>query len=367
MKTNHLVILSLAAALAAVSCAEKTAPALESNDFTLEPGERATLGLTYLRKNVDLKASMSSDSPITHISLGRGDAATYWMARAEVTVDSVFIYEQDFGENGPREQRFESFAHGLELGKALDMEIVATAPDSTGILTLKTPQGNFERKIRWRGGGRPYLLNQGSAPMEATLSFVRGDVGEDIWFIADSYWCEYDIERWPTFMVEDGHLHWLAEHLPGGGSAEMLDCFIRDLDYGTPKIAVWMMGMNDYNDGPDRPNLSWQAATETFISVCLSKGITPVLTTIPTVPGRCHDHKTSWVRASGFRYIDWYTAVGAQPWDGSPEDVACVAGTGAHRGWTEGYLYVDQVHPTEPGARALCAQVYKDLPEILEK
>ena len=66
---------------------------------------------------------------------------------------------------------------------------------------------------------------------------------------------------------------------------------------------------------------------------------------MPTVN---NEAKNAWVKASGYRYIDFAKAVGAD-------------GTGA---WYSGMLSGDNVHPTAKGAKALYTQVLIDLPEI---
>jgi len=57
------------------------------------------------------------------------------------------------------------------------------------------------------------------------------------------------------------------------------------------------------------------------------------------------------VKKSGYRYIDFSAAVGAND---TPETSA----------WTEGYLYTDGLHPTDLGAQVFYNQVIKDFPEL---
>ena len=347
-----------------VSCGPR--PGIESKRETLAPGGKLTLANNYVRNHTVLSAVVKSESAFEGVTLGRGGQDVYWGAWAVVTPDSVSIFERDYlNEVGDyRNVCFDSFPHGLTLDKPFTVSVVTDAPDSTGVLLLTCGTRSFKKKIHWRGGGIPYLVNDGSSPVDASLMFVRGDAIQPVWFIADSYFMEYDVERWPYYMVRDGVTGWFADQLPGGGSEEFIECFREDLKYGTPKFAVWMMGMNDYNDGPDSPEQIWMSCVEEFISLCKERGITPVLVTVPTVPERCHDRKTEWVRNSGYRYIDWAAAVGSKSWDCSEEDLKSVATTGKHRGWDADYLSEDDVHPTASGAEALWKQVEKDLPEL---
>ena len=115
------------------------------------------------------------------------------------------------------------------------------------------------------------------------------------------------------------------------------------LFFGTPSYLVWCLGMNDtYED--------WVSGVEEIKELCKQKGITLILATIPTTPTVNNEEITTYVRSSGLRYIDFYSAVGSN-----------VSGD-----WKEGYLSGDNVHPTEQGAIALCAQVLADLPELLQ-
>ena len=66
---------------------------------------------------------------------------------------------------------------------------------------------------------------------------------------------------------------------------------------------------------------------------------------MPTVN---NEQKNAWVRASGYRYIDFAKAVGADE----------------NGVWYSGMLSNDNVHPSVTGAKALYTQVLVDLPEV---
>lgn len=107
--------------------------------------------------------------------------------------------------------------------------------------------------------------------------------------------------------------------------------------------------MNDGSDSESAPSSAWVTGRDTVINLCERYGITPVFATIPTVPTINHEQKNAWVRSSGYRYIDFAKAVGAQS-DGT---------------WISGMLYTDEVHPTVQGAKALYGRVLTDFPEIM--
>ncbi|MEE0928080.1 MAG: hypothetical protein UIG59_02710, partial [Acutalibacteraceae bacterium] len=86
--------------------------------------------------------------------------------------------------------------------------------------------------------------------------------------------------------------------------------------------------------------------------ICEEKGITPILSTIPNTPTVNNFFKNEWVKASGYRYVDFAAGVNATE-KGSP--------------WGAGMLSGDNVHPAKPGAKALYDQLKKDLSDILVK
>ena len=91
----------------------------------------------------------------------------------------------------------------------------------------------------------------------------------------------------------------------------------------------------------------------TLIEICKTYNITPILSTIPSVPTEIHTQLNNWVRNSGYRYIDFSSAVKTD-------------GDYYWKGWgTENALLSDdEVHPTEQGAKVLAEQVLNDFPEI---
>ena len=137
---------------------------------------------------------------------------------------------------------------------------------------------------------------------------------------------------------------------PGRNSASGLDDFKQALTHGTPEYAVWCLGMND-TDTEAAISDDYKKAVDEFLSICEEKGITPILSTIPCTPKVHNNHKNAWVRASGYRYVDFASAV---------------CGNEPLSNWSEGMLSSDLVHPAIPGAKALYARFIADFPEILK-
>ena len=97
-------------------------------------------------------------------------------------------------------------------------------------------------------------------------------------------------------------------------------------------------------------NDGYKNATEEFLAICEEKGIIPILTTTPCTPTVNNSFKNAYVKASGYRYIDFARAVGG-------EEVGSA--------WYTGMLHTDNVHPTGVGAKALYTQVLVDFPEMI--
>ena len=324
----------------------------ETAKFTVAPGEKVSLPLNYVRTDVELKASFTFKKfQSARIGCGAQAYTGGWM---DVTNKDITPYKLNLKKAKPNEKRqldtirmMEPFWHGVKIKKELNVTIRSRNGSAN---VLVESQGREEESTvnGWWAGGAPFVINTGTEPFDVEISFTRLKADEPVWFYGDSYFSTLNQNRWPYYMYKAGYKKWMADHIPGGGTEALLECFKNDLKFGTPKYAVWMLGMNDGSDKEGKPTSGWLKGIKEFISICESKGITPILTTIPTVPARFHDCKTEWVRNSGCRYIDWYEAVG----------------TDSKGNWKEGYLSNDKVHPTKEGAAALWKQVKKDLPEL---
>ena len=198
---------------------------------------------------------------------------------------------------------------------------------------------------QWRGG-KAYAKSSGTLN-NCRLSWANADIAKRIWFFGDSY-TAYASNRWPYYAGT-----WLGNILLDGyggqASAQAITAFNGYLNCGIPEYAVFATGMNDGSDtNANTPNANWLTAVESFLNTCKEKEITPILCTIPTTSVFNNNAKNAYVRGSGCRYIDFARAVGA---DGSGD-------------WYDGMLGEDNIHPTVAGAKALCAQIGIDLPEV---
>ena len=241
-------------------------------------------------------------------------------------------------------------AHGLTIQN--DICIKFEFIDGQAKITITSNGETFTTTVSWyQSGGtitQPQVKSTGTVCDVATLESVYPAARRKVWFFGDSYIGFTSQDRWPYYLVADGLSdNGLFSGSAGASSASTTVALEAMLAYGTPDVAVFATGMNDGSDGDTPPNL-WSTRRDTFITLCEQNDITPIFCTIPTVPKVNNEKKNAWVRASGYRYIDFAAAVGAN----------------ASGEWYAGMLSGDNVHPSAKGARALYSQILADLPEI---
>lgn len=197
----------------------------------------------------------------------------------------------------------------------------------------------------------PRIVSTGAVFSAATLTVTYAAAKRGIWYFGDSYISMSD-ERWPYYLNADGYAgNVLLNGSPGSTSGGAMIAMNALINVGTPKIAVFATGMNDGSDSGETPVSAWSTKRDEFIAICEENGITPIFCTVPSVQSVNNEAKNAWVRASGYRYIDFAKAVGATV-------------SGGTTTWYSGLLSSDNVHPTAAGAKALYTQVLIDLPEI---
>ena len=246
-------------------------------------------------------------------------------------------------------------AHGLQIESYITVVIKV---DILAEITLFTASGCYTMSdVPWSGcNGALFAKSEGTKLTDCELKWTCSDLTCPVWVFGDSYLGLTSYLRFPYYILKLGYKNWLACGYPGAGARSQMLCFENLLKLGTPKVAVWCLGMN--NNDLDGLNTSWKESTEVFLKLCEQNDITPILSTIPTTWHKNEDGtlsvvrenrpKNEWVKSSGCRYVDFDKAVGAD------------SGTG----WYEGMLYSDDVHPAETGAQALANRFVVDVPEI---
>lgn len=238
--------------------------------------------------------------------------------------------------------------HGLTITKNIQVSI-KTILENKAIVRITSNGSSVDLEFtpyqQWRIASA-YAETSGSLTL-CTLSCINQDIAKPIWYFGDSY-TAYASNRWPYYADK-----WVNNILLDGYGGEtsnyVITAFETYLTSGYPQYAVFATGMNDGSDTDvNTPNADWLSAVEVFIEICEDNQIIPILCTVPTTPVYNNNGKNVYVRTSGYWYIDFANAVGAD-------------GTGA---WYAGMLGTDNIHPTVAGAKALCAQIEADFPEV---
>ncbi len=259
--------------------------------------------------------------------------------------------------------------HGLTIKDYINLTIDANIGKAK--ITLGTSTGMKQADSTWVGrNGKIYAVSIDRDLTKANLRWSCEGYSEKIWLYGDSYFNNSDGQRWPSYLTADGHTNNMMSGYPGMNTETALVQFKEDLKRGTPQYVVWCMGMNNGDKDKDTVNSTWLSCTEEFLEICNEKGITPILTTIPTTPTVFNYAKSEWVRESGYRYIDFSRAVGGDNYDESligkeytkPSGDVAYNVTGNE--WYADMLHGDLVHPAYLGAKALYTQVLVDFPEI---
>ena len=248
-----------------------------------------------------------------------------------------------------------SIAHGLTMAEYIGV-VIDVAYNNNYKITINTLNGTWSRELEypnvWQGNkGLTFVKNASTAFTFWSLS-QSGGYENSKWMFGDSYLSNYSPARWAYYLNEYGIPYTMINAFPGANSEDAYLDWLDAINHGSPKYAIWCLGMNDPDDGAINP--TWLSVVNMFLNDCENRGITPILATVPNVPDYTHTYKNAWIKASGYRYIDVAEAVGAEQ-AGSTWYNGCLE-TGAVR-----------VHPTEDGARLIFMRAIQDFPEFFNK
>ena len=258
-------------------------------------------------------------------------------------IDSTSVKIRNYTGNGDTATILKSQNHGLTLSGFL-VVVFETTP-TTMAAKIMTSDGAFvceldESSIR-ESYGLPFVEAYSGVITDVELRCVSDRFRLPVWVIGDSYVSLYE-KRWTYQMMSAfGENDFLVCGLAGAKSEDMYPKLTKLLNFGTPKYLVWALGMND--------TYPWRYK-DYLIKVemdCRARGIELILTTIPYPTGDTRATINQFVKESGYRYIDVYSAVSSD----------------ANGTWYAG-MNDDGVHPTALGAKAIAARVLADFPEI---
>lgn len=281
-------------------------------------------------------------SAFTSLMIGHGystNNATYMI----IDDTNLTIY----GTGGTQ---YRQFAHGLTMSDFIDVTIkVADTSLARAIVTIRTATGEYTKSdVIFFGCSGSVWFHPKQSMTEVKFTYILLDMLKDVYVFGDSYTSLADPNRWPKYTIDAGYNGALLSGYGGVRSQDELTSFNNIMAIKKPKTCAWFLGMND-PDPSSGVNSDWQNAVELVISFCRTNGIELVLATVPNTPTMNNVFKNEYVRASGYRYVDFAKAVNAET---------------ANAPWYTGMLSSDNVHPTADGAKALASRVILDFPEI---
>ena len=291
----------------------------------------------YIKKNVGI--SMSADlTAMGTVVVGKG-YNQYRGLWVEVDNTKVKVYRYESSASA-----IHTAEHGLSINTFIRINVFLDGEGCLQII-LFSVGGYYRTSVEcgYEMNYQPFVLCRVTSLSNVKLGVSCADIRLPVWVFGDSY-LGVASNRWPGIMKDFGFFNVMFDGLSGINSSNMYNEIQKLLSISTPKYIVWCLGMNDST--PD----GYKSVFDSVKLLCKNAGVTMIATTIPTVPARNKEEITDYVKSSGVRYIDMYSAVGATP-------------TGA---WHEGMLDSDGVHPTKLGAQALAMQVLTEFPEIMQ-
>ena len=305
------------------------------------------------RKHLTFTADIPTITGGGKIYVGHGYELTSasWIEITDSTVEAFSYYSY----TDPKKRTIvENTEHGISVRGHITVNIDVAHSDGAKPFAIVSSAGGAVKLALngWDGCyGDVFVKVEGTTAENCRLTWSSDDFSSRIWIFGDSYIGFGYAARWPYYLYRDGYDHSLIVGYPGMPARDALADLKRIVDKGAPEFAVWCMGMNNLDPSPDTMNPEYLKATSEFIEICTSRGITPILSTIPNAPERNNTAKNNWVRSLGYRYIDFARAVGSYE---DPE-------------WYPDMLSPDRVHPATKGAEALYMQVLCDFPEIMQR
>ena len=343
---------------------------------SLNAGDEITLEENHIHscKRIMFAANINSVGTI-EVGVGKKD---YWASWFEITETNITLKSYLTSEYNPNI----SFTHGLTLKN--NIQFIIDVDDKGNVDLRLTSSGNsYEEHIsvdndasktthNWLGvKGKIRATSVSASLSDCTLSFTCDGYYKEIQVYGDSYIHVLNERRAYYYLAQNGYnRNIMLNAFPGEASKQALADLKLNLKYSAPKRILWAMGMNDLDVNETTPSKNWLDSVNEFLSICKENNIIPILATIPSVVGgysedsgigdkRIHKAKNDWVKSSGYRYVDFAKAVGAND----------VTGYWFNNGEGNDMLESGsmRVHPTKYGAVALYHQLITDFPEILMK
>ena len=276
------------------------------------------------------------------ISMGKGYNA-YMGGYVKVDATKVYYYM------GTDTNPLLSEAHGLTLTDYVTIEL-SVGYSTKATIRIATNGGEYSKSnLAWDvRKGAFFVTDSNGDASNGKFSYYCTGWEAPTHLYGDSYFTVAYADRWPCYLLRDGHDNVLLNGYPGRASAGALAALKDTLAHAKrPERIIWCMGMNDGDDG--KVDATWLSCVEELAAICDEEGIELILTTIPNVATVDNTYKNAYIKSSGRRYIDFAAAVGAS----------------SDTTWYSNMLSSDGVHPDVQGAIALYNQAITDVPELM--
>lgn len=262
----------------------------------------------------------------------------------KITTDSILLY----GSGGTLKN---TYNHNLTIANTLQIKLESNNEASYDMKITLTSNGvsyNVTMSGWYGDSGSIFVTSVNSKIINASFGWTCKNFNRNVYIYGDSYLGFSSSKRWPYYLIQDGYYQVLDGY--GGRSTQnALKSFKNTLKISIPKYVFWCMGMNNPDSNVINPN--YLNATQEMLELCDKNGIIPILATIPNVvrDDKNNTIKNEWVKNSGYRYVDFASAVNANTIGSS---------------WYSGMLDEDGLHPNASGAITLYYKVLADFPEI---
>lgn len=312
---------------------------------TLNSGEEIAIEESMAKKNKQL-VFFGSVSTMGTIKFYHG-VNVYNSGRVEINSTNVKVVTYNTEDMVRKD-----VAHNLTIKDYIGV-ILNVRNKNDLYITVLTNGGSFTLDNIWWGSsnGEIKIVSDGSVLSNISVSWGCTDFKKTIWVYGDSYLDSYNVARWPYHIINWGFDNFAMFGFPGAKSEDVYPEWLRTLKHGSPKYAIWCLGMNDI-DNDTSVNADWKKYINNFLKDCSDNRIEPILATIPNTPERRHTFKNDYVRSSGYRYIDFAKAVNAEIYPSN---------------WYTGMLHSDNTHPSEQGAITLAIRALTDFQELIQK
>ena len=266
----------------------------------------------------------------------------------KVIIDENNVYEFNYTNNTvPSVPNGTTEPHGLTIKDFIDVSVQVVGKHTLAKLVINTNGGSFTKDITW-GGARDnanVVVNSGSFK-NSFITFGGSAFYKNVWIYGDSY-----TDMWPLAMHDLGYDNYALDGWGGRRSNEGYESLLKGLKLGTPKVVVWMLGMND-PDTSTGINVSYKEYLDKVVNLCKLHGIHLAIATIPNTPTMRHNFKNDYARSmSGVQIIDVAKALGADNFGSS---------------WYSELLSSDNVHPSQAGRVAIAKFLSNEIPMIKE-